>query len=91
MGFFKKLLNVFGLAKTEKNILIIGLDNAGKTTLIKKLKSKKTKSTVPTIGFSKDSFSKKNFKFDVFDMSGQQKYRQLWENYYKDVDVIILI
>jgi small GTP-binding protein len=91
MGFFKKLLNALGLSKTEKNILIIGLDNAGKTTLINKLKSKKNKSTVPTIGFNKDSFSKKNFKFNIFDMSGQQKFRPLWENYYKDADVNELI
>jgi ADP-ribosylation factor-like protein 6 len=91
MGFFKKLLNFFGLAKTEKNILIIGLDNAGKTTLINKLKSKKNKPTVPTIGFSKEAFSKKNFKFNVFDMSGQQKFRTLWENYYKDSDAVIFV
>jgi ADP-ribosylation factor-like protein 6 len=92
MGFFKKILNFFGLAKTEKNILIIGLDNAGKSTLINKLKSKKNnKETVPTIGFNKETFSKKNFNFNVFDMSGQQKYRPLWESYYHLSDAVIFV
>jgi ADP-ribosylation factor-like protein 6 len=41
MGLFSKLLNFFGMGKISKSILILGLDNSGKTTIINKLKAKK--------------------------------------------------
>jgi len=44
---------------------------------------------VPTVGFSMEEFSKGNLSFSVFDMSGQGRYRNLWEHYYKDCGGII--
>lgn len=41
----------------------------------------------PTISFETENFSKQNFDFTVFDMSGQQNYRALWEKFYSEVDV----
>ena len=38
---------------------------------------------VPTVGFSVEEFAKGNLGFTVFDMSGQGRYRNLWEHYYK--------
>lgn len=73
MGLFKKLRNSFGLGKSKVNIIVVGLDNSGKTTLINKLRPKKSQSyeVAPTVGFAMDEFSKNNLKFSVFDMSGQ--------------------
>jgi len=42
---------------------------------------------VPTVGFQVEQFSKSNINFTAFDMSGQGRYRNLWEHYYKDVHV----
>eukprot|EP00965_Chrysotila_dentata_P238515 6202556-Pleurochrysis_carterae.AAC.3 len=44
---------------------------------------------VPTVGFTVDTFSKNGITFTVFDMSGQGRYRNLWEHYYKEVAGII--
>ena len=44
---------------------------------------------VPTVGFNVDEFLKNGLQFTVFDMSGQGRYRNLWEHYYKDVGGII--
>ena len=44
---------------------------------------------MPTVGFNVENFSKNNVAFTVFDMSGQGRYRNLWEHYYKDVGGII--
>ena len=54
MGFLDKLSSVFGNKKREANILCVGLDNSGKTTIINKLKPEKTQTTdiVPTVGFA---------------------------------------
>ena len=41
MGFFKMIANALGISKREARILVIGLDNSGKTTLISHLKPKK--------------------------------------------------
>lgn len=45
----------------------------------------------PTVGFSVEEFSKNNVSFTVYDMSGQGRYRSLWEHYYSDVEAIIFV
>uniref|UniRef100_A0A7S1CCX3 ADP-ribosylation factor-like protein 6 n=1 Tax=Bicosoecida sp. CB-2014 TaxID=1486930 RepID=A0A7S1CCX3_9STRA len=93
MGLFKRLAQALGLSKRECKILVVGLDNSGKTTLINRLKPKKSSSyeVVPTVGFSVESFSKNGLAFTAFDMSGQGRYRSLWETYYADVQAIIYV
>ena len=44
-----------------------------------------TTDVVPTVGFSVEEFTKNGLSFTVFDMSGQGRYRNLWEHYYKEV------
>jgi len=94
MGFFSKLLSVFDTKKKVK-IIVVGLANSGKTTIINWIKPKKKGSviteTTPTIGYSVENFNKKNFNFTIFDMSGQDVYRDLWEKYYQDVQGIIFV
>merc|ERR1711937_575074 len=92
MGFLKKFFGGF-LAKTKVKILCVGLDNSGKSTIIERLKPKKAtvSELVPTVGFSVEEFSKNNISFTVFDMSGQGRYRNLWEHYYKDVQAVIFV
>jgi ADP-ribosylation factor-like protein 6 len=93
MGLFKQLASAFGLLRATVRILVVGLDNSGKTTLINHLKPKKAAVTevVPTVGFQVEEFAKNNLNFTVFDMSGQDRYRSLWENYYRDVEAIIFV
>jgi ADP-ribosylation factor-like protein 1 len=53
-------------AKKEIRILILGLDNAGKTTLLYRLKIGEVVTTIPTIGFNVESVSYKNLNFNVW-------------------------
>ena len=46
---------------------------------------------VPTVGFSVEEFQKNGITFTIFDMSGQGRYRSLWEEYYKDVQAIVFV
>eukprot|EP00601_Ochromonadales_sp_CCMP2298_P016440 CAMPEP_0173239018 /NCGR_PEP_ID=MMETSP1142-20121109/12969_1 /TAXON_ID=483371 /ORGANISM="non described non described, Strain CCMP2298" /LENGTH=181 /DNA_ID=CAMNT_0014169965 /DNA_START=84 /DNA_END=629 /DNA_ORIENTATION=- len=84
--------NAIGWSKTGR-VVVIGLDNSGKTTLIHHLKPKKATTTevTPTVGFQVEEFSKNNINFTVYDMSGQGRYRALWEHYYADVEAIIFV
>ncbi|KAF7211704.1 ADP-ribosylation factor-like protein 6 [Nothobranchius furzeri] len=92
MGLFDKLVGWLGLKK-EVNVLCLGLDNSGKTTIINRLKpsNAQVQDIVPTIGFSIEKFKTSSLSFTVFDMSGQGRYRNLWEHYYKDGQAIIFV
>mmetsp|Transcript_16824 Transcript_16824/g.42355 ORF Transcript_16824/g.42355 Transcript_16824/m.42355 type:complete len:187 (+) Transcript_16824:39-599(+) len=91
MGLFKRLFGQITPGKNKVRILCIGLDNSGKSTVINWLKPKKAmaQDVVPTVGFSVEEFTKNGLSFTVFDMSGQGRYRNLWEHYYKEVGGII--
>ena len=69
---------------------MIGLDAAGKTTILYKLKLGEIVTTIPTIGFNVETLEYKNLKFTVFDVGGQDKIRPLWRHYY-EVEFISII
>jgi ADP-ribosylation factor-like protein 6 len=59
MGLLDRLVGLFGLRKKEVNVLVVGLDNSGKSTLLNHFKGDEARSpnTVPTIGFSVEKFT----------------------------------
>uniref|UniRef100_A0A3Q1G729 ADP-ribosylation factor-like protein 6 n=1 Tax=Acanthochromis polyacanthus TaxID=80966 RepID=A0A3Q1G729_9TELE len=93
MGLLDKLSGWLGLRKKEVNVLCLGLDNSGKTTIINQLKpaNAQAQEIVPTIGFNIEKFKSSSLSFTVFDMSGQSRYRNLWEHYYKESHAIIFV
>ena len=93
MGLLDKLGNFLSSKRKDMNLLVVGLDNSGKTSIINFLKSADSKisSVSPTVGFSVENFSAKSLNFTAFDMSGQSRYRNLWEHYYRQTDAIIFV
>ena len=93
MGFLSKLAEWLGMKKKEANVVVVGLDNSGKSTIINKLKPDDIQSPdiVPTVGFNVEKFQTKSLVFNAFDMSGQGRYRNLWEHYYKECNGIIFV
>jgi ADP-ribosylation factor 1/2 len=75
----------------EYRILMVGLDNAGKTTILYKLKLAETVTTIPTIGFNVETVQFNKTSFNVFDIGGQDKIRALWKHYYYNTDAIIFV
>ena len=67
----------------------MGLDNAGKTTILYKLKLGEVVTTIPTIGFNVESVEYKNVNMTVWDVGGQTKIRPLWQHYFENTDAII--
>ena len=61
----------------DVRILMVGLDNAGKTTILYKFRLDETVSTVPTIGFNVETVKYKNIAFTVWDIGGQVKHSSL--------------
>ena len=68
-SFSKKIDSLFAKNKKEMKILMVGLDNAGKTTVLNKLNLGKVVNTVPTIGFNAKTIKYKNISFNVWDVS----------------------
>ena len=59
---------------------MVGLDAAGKTTILYKLKLGEIVTTIPTIGFNVETVEYKNISFTVWDVGGQDKIRPLWRH-----------
>jgi len=72
-------------------ILMVGLDAAGKTTVLYKLKLGEIVTTIPTHGFNVETVQYKNINFTVWDVGGQDKIRPLWRHYYNNTEGIIYV
>ena len=84
MGLWlSKLMGVLSsYGQQNARILMLGLDAAGKTTILYKLKLNKNVSTIPTVGFNVETVNPvKNVTFTVWDMGSQEKTRQLWRHF----------
>merc|ERR1712100_476400 len=79
------------LGKKEMRILMVGLDAAGKTTILYKLKLGEVVTTIPTIGFNGEQVEYKNITFNVWDVGGQDKIRKLWRHYYENARGVIFV
>ena len=82
-------------AKKNATILMVGLDAAGKTTILHKLKLGEIvttcNTTIPTIGFNVETVEYKNISFTVWDVGGQDKIRPLWRHYYQNTQGLIFV
>ena len=83
------LNNIF--SKKEARIVMVGLDAAGKTTVLYKLKLNDVVTTIPTIGFNVEKVEYKNLKMTIWDVGGQDRLRPLWRHYYENTNGIIFV
>ena len=83
--------DLFKKKKTKKEVklLVLGLDNAGKTTILKALTNEKINTISPTKGFNVKLMEKDCLKFTFWDLGGQKIIRNLWENYFENNDAIV--
>ena len=89
LSFSKVFGKLFG--KKDVRILMVGLDAAGKTTILYKLKLGEIVTTIPTIGFNVEAVEYKNISFTVWDVGGQDKIRPLWRHYYSNTQGVIFV
>merc|ERR1711948_108739 len=89
LTFSKVFGKLFG--KKDVRILMVGLDAAGKTTILYKLKLGEIVTTIPTIGFNVETVEYKNISFTVWDVGGQDKIRPLWRHYYQGTQGLIFV
>ncbi|KAH8054102.1 GTP binding protein [Aureococcus anophagefferens] len=88
MGFLT-IVRKLRQKEKEMKILIIGLDNAGKTTIVKKFNNEPTDTVEPTPPTS--SFEHRGFNLNFWDVGGQQTIRAYWRNYFEVTDGLIWV
>ncbi|KAJ1814413.1 Arf GTPase arf1 [Coemansia sp. RSA 2599] len=91
MGMTISSLFASFIGKKEMRILMVGLDAAGKTTILYKLKLGEIVTTIPTIGFNVETVEYSNISFTVWDVGGQDKIRPLWRHYFQNTQGIIFV
>ncbi|KAL0965463.1 hypothetical protein UPYG_G00281560 [Umbra pygmaea] len=91
MGLLSILRRLKHSPEQEVRLLLLGLDNAGKTTLLKHLASEDVSHITPTQGFNIKSVQSQGFKLNVWDIGGQRKIRPYWRNYFENTDILIYV
>merc|ERR1712110_1278078 len=80
-----------GAKERELRLLILGLDNAGKTTILKKFLGEDTSEIAPTLGFQIKTIEHRSFKLNIWDVGGQSTIRSYWRNYFEQTDGLVWV
>ncbi|KMZ73847.1 putative ADP-ribosylation factor [Zostera marina] len=75
----------------EYKIVVVGLDNAGKTTILYKLHLGEIVTTHPTVGSNVEEVIYNNIRFEIWDLGGQEKLRTSWTTYYRGAHAVIVV
>ncbi|CEP63795.1 Arf family GTPase ARL1 LALA0_S09e02674g [Lachancea lanzarotensis] len=90
-NFFSSMFDRLWGVNKEMRILILGLDGAGKTTILYRLQIGEVVTTKPTIGFNVETLVYKNLKLNVWDLGGQTSIRPYWRCYYSNTAAVIFV
>jgi ADP-ribosylation factor-like protein 3 len=85
------LRNLRKQKNNEAKLLVLGLDNAGKTSCVKALADQPIVDVMPSQGFHVKEMIQEGFKLTVWDIGGQRSIRQFWGHYYENTDALIYV
>jgi len=70
---------------------MLGLDNAGKTTILKRLNGEPIDMIEPTLGFNINTLEHRGYTLNFWDVGGQKSLRSYWRNYFESTDGLVWV
>ena len=90
MGLLK-ILRKIKLNEKQIRLLILGLDNSGKTTIVKSIMGQNVNEISPTLGFTINTLKHGNYTINLWDIGGQTTIRSYWKNYFEQTDGVVWV
>ncbi|KAK4537205.1 hypothetical protein CDCA_CDCA11G3230 [Cyanidium caldarium] len=94
MGFLS-ILRKARRKEQELRFLLIGLDNAGKTTVLRRLlgaSEEEVRAAAPTLGLQVRTWvHPRGYRINLWDVGGQRSIRAYWKNYFEETDAVIWV
>ncbi|XP_075951073.1 ADP-ribosylation factor-like protein 13B isoform X2 [Anarhichas minor] len=72
-------------------LVMVGLDNAGKTATVRGIQGDNPQDVAPTVGFSKVDLKQGKFEVTIFDLGGGKRIRGIWKNYYSESHGVVFV
>ncbi|KAH9411810.1 ADP-ribosylation factor-like GTPase [Ordospora pajunii] len=88
---FARIVRRIKKERSQLRILVLGFDNAGKTSVLHRLFGKPVMDAMPTFGYQIHSGVHRGYELVVLDVGGQSVFQEHWSSYYEDVDGVVFV
>ncbi|GAA6067835.1 ADP-ribosylation factor-like protein 13B isoform X1 [Tachysurus ichikawai] len=86
-----RLMSLWRRCRRKVTLVMVGLDNAGKTATVRGIQGESPLDVAPTVGFSKVDLKQGRFEVTIFDLGGGKRIRGIWKNYYSESYGVVFV